>query len=88
MIFTVQRIGAVYGGLPLYLKKSDKAGAKTLDISFNVGQEVEFFLFHQDENGQPTSRSPTKKPDILISVVDLGENARRDMVLTLEDIGV
>ena len=31
---------------------------------------------------------PTKKPDILISVqVDLGENARRDMVLTLEDMG-
>jgi glutamine synthetase len=52
-----------------------------------VGPECEFFLFHQDENGQPTTLTHEKAGYFDLGPVDLGENARRDMVLTLEDMG-
>ena len=51
-----------------YILKRQIEEAKKLGYTFNVGPECEFFLFHQDENGQPTTLFPTKKPDILISV--------------------
>jgi glutamine synthetase len=51
-----------------------------------VGPECEFFLFHQDENGQPTTLTHEKASYFDLGPVDLGENARRDMVLTLEDM--
>ena len=47
----------------------------------------EFFLFHIDDNGMPTTVSHEKAGYLDVSPVDLGENARRDMVLTLEDMG-
>lgn len=61
--------------------------AKGMGYTFNVGPECEFFLFHQDENGQPTTVSHEKAGYFDLGPVDLGENARRDMVLTLEDMG-
>ncbi|SFG15851.1 glutamine synthetase [Lachnospiraceae bacterium C7] len=60
--------------------------AKDLGYTFQVGSECEFFLFHQDENGQPTTISHEKGGYFDLGPVDLGENARRDMVLTLEDM--
>lgn len=53
---------------------------------FNVGPECEFFLFHLDENGQPTTISHERAGYFDLGPNDLGENARRDMVLTLEDM--
>lgn len=61
--------------------------AAKLGYTFNVGPECEFFLFHQDENGQPTTVSHEKAGYFDLGPVDLGENARRDIVLTLEDMG-
>ena len=54
---------------------------------FDVGPECEFFLFNQDEDGQPTTMSTERAGYFDLGPVDLGENARRDMVLTLEDMG-
>ena len=48
---------------------------------------MNFFLFHTDDNGQPTTVSHEKAGYFDLGPVDLGENARRDMVLTLEDMG-
>ena len=63
------------------------AQAAELGYTFEVGPECEFFLFHQDENGQPTTVTHEKAGYFELGPVDLGENARRDMVLTLEDMG-
>ena len=52
-----------------------------------VDPECEFFLFHTDDNGVPTTLTHEKAGYLDISPLDLGENARRDMVLTLEDMG-
>ncbi|MST74310.1 type I glutamate--ammonia ligase [Roseburia sp. MUC/MUC-530-WT-4D] len=67
------------------LKKQIEEAAR-MGYVFNVGPEVEFFLFHQDEDGQPTTISHEKAGYFDLGPVDLGENARRDMVLTLEDM--
>ena len=49
--------------------------------------ECEFFLFHTDENGIATTISHEQAGYMDVGPVDLGENSRRDMVLTLEDMG-
>lgn len=74
------------GDSRLVLKRQIEEAAK-LGYRFDVGPECEFFLFHQDDNGQPTTISHEKAGYFDLGPVDLGENARRDMVLTLEDMG-
>lgn len=54
---------------------------------FYVDPECEFFLFHTDEHGIPTTVTHEQAGYMDISPLDLGENARRDMVLTLEEMG-
>ncbi len=70
-----------------YILKKMIAEAESLGYRFDVGPECEFFLFHTDEDGQPTTISHEKAGYFDLGPVDLGENARRDMVLTLEDMG-
>lgn len=68
------------------LKKVIKKAAD-LGYIFEVGPECEFFLFHTDENGLPTTVTHEKAGYFDLGPVDLGENVRRDMILTLEDMG-
>ena len=61
--------------------------AKAMGYEFEISPECEFFLFNQDDDGQPTTYSNERAGYFDLGPVDLGENARRDMVLTLEDMG-
>lgn len=61
--------------------------AKSLGYVFDIGPELEFFLFHLDEDGLPTNLSHEQAGYFDIAPLDLGENARRDIVLTLEELG-
>ena len=70
-----------------YVLKKVVEKANSLGYVFNVGPECEFFLFHTDENGLPTTLTHEKATYFDVSPLDLGENARRDIVLTLEDMG-
>lgn len=70
-----------------YVLKKVIDRATELGYCFDVGPECEFFLFHTDENGQPTTITHEKAGYFDLGPVDLGENARRDMVLTLEEMG-
>ena len=79
--------GTPFEGDPRYALKREISRAAKLGYTFNVGPECEFFLFHIDEEGQPTTISHEKAGYFDLGPVDLGENARRDMVLTLEDMG-
>ena len=65
------------------INKANEMGFSTM----NVGPEAEFFLFHTDEQGNPTLRTQDKAGYFDLTPVDLGESARRDMVLTLEQMG-
>ena len=79
--------GTPFEGDPRYILKRQIGKAAEMGYTFNVGPECEFFLFHQDENGQPTTITHEKAGYFDLGPVDIGENARRDMVLTLEDMG-
>ena len=79
--------GTPFEGDPRYILKKAVAEAAKLGYTFNVGPECEFFLFNVDENGAPTTESRDKAGYFDLGPNDLGENARRDMVLTLEDMG-
>ncbi|MEG6616624.1 type I glutamate--ammonia ligase [Peptococcaceae bacterium 1198_IL3148] len=61
--------------------------AKQLGYQCQVGAEIEFYLFNLDERGKPTTVTHDEAGYCDLSPVDLGENARRDMVLTLEEMG-
>ena len=76
-----------FAGDPRYVLKRAIREAEEMGLTFRVGAECEFFLFHLDENGMPTTLTHEKAGYFDVGPVDFGENARRDMVLTLEDMG-
>ncbi|MBD9030165.1 MAG: type I glutamate--ammonia ligase [Butyrivibrio crossotus] len=79
--------GTPFEGDPRHILKKAIAEAEKMGYTFNVGPECEFFLFNVDENGAPTTNSNDQAAYFDLGPNDLGENARRDMVLTLEDMG-
>lgn len=79
--------GTPFEGDPRYILKNVLQEAEDMGYSFEVGPECEFFLFHTDDNGNPTTLTHEKAGYLDIGPIDLGENARRDMVLNLEDMG-
>lgn len=79
--------GKPFAGDPRYVLCRVVEEAKEMGYTLNVGPECEFFLFHTDDDGQPTTISHEKAGYFDLGPIDLGENARRDMVLTLEDMG-
>ena len=72
---------------PRYILKQVVEMAAKEGYVCEVDPECEFFLFHTDDNGVPTTLTHEKAGYLDISPLDLGENARRDMVLNLEDMG-
>lgn len=79
--------GKPFEGDPRYVLRKTLAEAAKMGYQFDVGPECEFFLFHTDENGCPTTLTHERAGYFDLGPVDLGENARRDMVLTLEEMG-
>jgi len=55
--------------------------------TFNVGPELEFFLFYTDNEGSPTMETHDNAGYFDLGPTDMGENARREMVLMLEQMG-
>lgn len=79
--------GEPFEGDPRYVLRRAIRKAEKMGYTFAVGPECEFFLFHTDENGLPTTLTHEKAGYFDLGPVDFGENARRDMVLTLEEMG-
>ena len=79
--------GKPFEGDPRWILKKTIKEANDLGYRFDVGPECEFFLFHTDDNGLPTTLSHEKAGYFDLGPNDLGENIRRDMVLTLEEMG-
>ena len=57
-------------------------------IEMMVGTEVEFYLFKLDEKGDPTSETFDKAGYMDIAPKDHGENIRREICFTLEQMGI
>ncbi|ABX41015.1 type I glutamate--ammonia ligase [Lachnoclostridium phytofermentans] len=79
--------GTPFEGDPRYILKRVLQEAKDLGYTFHVGPECEFFLFDIGEDGLPTTKTREKGCYFDVGPMDAGENARREMVLTLEEMG-
>lgn len=69
------------------LKKA-VADAEKAGLSFSFGAEQEFYLFKLDEKGLPTKEPYDKAGYMDIAPEDKGENVRREICLTLEQMGI
>ena len=76
-----------FEGDPRYILKRVLKQAKAMGYTFDVGPECEFFLFRTDDEGLPTTKTHEKGGYFDLGSVDIGENARRDMVINLENMG-
>lgn len=61
--------------------------AEELGYTFRVSPEIEFFLFNTDEKGNPTTETNDNGSYFDMAPLDNGENTRRDICLTLEEMG-
>ncbi len=71
-----------------YLLKKAVAEAKNAGYEFTFGAEQEFYLFRLDENGDPTQIPCDRAGYMDIAPEDRGENVRREICLTLEQMGI
>lgn len=76
-----------FEGDPRYVLKKVLEEAADMGYIFNAGPECEFFLFHMDEEGRPTTHTPEMAGYFDVAPIDQAENVRRDIVLNLEDMG-
>ena len=72
---------------PREILKRVLAEAEAEGLTVNVGPECEFFLFELDDMGRPTTETVEQAGYLDLGHSDVGENVRRDMVFTLEDMG-
>lgn len=79
--------GTPFEGDPRNVLKKTIKEAESMGYSVNIGPECEFFLFKLTEDGLPTTISHDKGGYFDLSPNDLGENTRREIVLTLEEMG-
>lgn len=84
-VYTPQ--GEPFAGDPRSILRRTMKEAEDMGYSFNVGNECEFFLFHTDENGVPTTITNDEAGYFDLAPIDNGEDARREICLTLEEMG-
>ena len=70
------------------LLQSAVADAQAAGVQFAFGAEMEFYLFRRDENGEPTGIPYDRAGYMDIAPEDKGENVRREICLTLEQMGI
>ena len=68
--------------------KNAIAAADQAGISFTFGAEQEFYLFLMDDNGKATKIPCDEAGYMDIAPEDHGENVRREVCLTLEQMGI
>ncbi|MFP4498831.1 MAG: type I glutamate--ammonia ligase [Vulcanimicrobiota bacterium] len=79
--------GDAFGGCPRGILKKVIEEAEEMGYVMSAGPEAEFFIFHLDENGRPTVRTHDHGGYFDLLPVDKGEEARKDIVYYLEEMG-
>ena len=79
--------GTSFQGDPRSVLKRELRRAELLGYTFNVGPELEFFLFQTDENGRPTTQTSDEAGYFDLGPLDHGESTRREVTLALEQMG-
>lgn len=79
--------GNPFMGDPRYCLKRALEEAEDMGFQFNVGPECEFFIFHTDEVGRPTTLTHDTSGYFDLGPMDLGGKVRREICLMLEKMG-
>ena len=83
-IYTADR--KPFEGDPRYVLKKVLKEAEELGFECQVGPECEFYLFNTDDSGAPLASTNDEGGYFDVAPLDNGENCRREIVLTLEDM--
>jgi glutamine synthetase, type I len=79
--------GEPFKGDPRFILKNVLSEAGEMGYSIKAAPECEFYLFHTDEKGRPTTITHDNAGYYDLAPVDLGEAARRDMAIALKQMG-
>jgi len=79
--------GTPFEGCPRQTLKHICDKAEKMGYVLNAGPEAEFFLFLYDENGNPAPLTHDSAGYFDLAPLDLGEDARREIVNILNDLG-
>jgi glutamine synthetase len=79
--------GTPFQGDPRNVLKRVLARADALGYTFNIGPELEFFLFQTDDDGRPTAQTSDEAGYFDLGPLDHGESTRREICLALEEMG-
>lgn len=79
--------GSPFDGCPRTNLKRVLREVEEMGFTTNFGPEMEFFLFFRNEGGEATTKTHDRGGYFDLLPVDLGEEARRDMVISLEKLG-
>ena len=70
------------------LKNAIKQATDEFGIEIYIGAEIEFYLFKLNEKGEPTKEPFDQAGYMDIAPEDKGENIRREICFTLEQMGI
>ncbi|MEZ5989773.1 MAG: type I glutamate--ammonia ligase [Planctomycetota bacterium] len=79
--------GTPFAGCPRWTLKRQIARASELGYSMMAGIEAEFFLFHLDEEGRPSTQTNDRAGYFDLAPLDGGEPCRRAIVNALHALG-
>ncbi len=80
--------GRPFEGDGRYVLKKAMDEAKQAGYTVQIGSECEFYLFEADEKGNPTKIPHDFGGYCDVAPLDRGENVRREICLTLEEMGI
>lgn len=80
--------GQPYSSDSRYILKKVIKKCEDMGYVCKIGAECEFYLFKTDENGNPTTVTLDRGEYLDIAPLDKGEDIRREICLTLEEMGI
>lgn len=80
--------GRPFEGDGRHILREAAARAKARGLTCKIGAESEFYLFERDDKGRPTLTPYDHAGYFDIAPLDRGENVRRQICLTLEEMGI
>lgn len=80
--------GAFSGLDSRYLLQRQVERAEELGLAVEFDFQCEFYLFHTDDDGRPTTITHEVAGYYDAGPIDLAENVRRDMLMSLEEAGM
>ena len=80
--------GSVFEKESRHILQKAVLAARELGLDITIGTECEFYLFKTDEKGEPTKTPFDNAGYMSVAPEDKGENIRREICLTLKEMGI